>query len=238
MNAPGGPGEMDMDPSHGIGRALFTALDQFARQSNHPELSRSKLVLLGFSGTGALFAHFVEYAPNRVIAAVLVHPAHYEPMSLDSVELTEDGLKVPELIFAGGADKIATTQAPYDYFLRYRQRGAPWTFVAQNNADHFSVSAMKPLMLGWLDEVLALRRPRINEQLRTVDAKGPWAAYISRCSSNEQGAPTWKVCKAVIEKADSPDIANMMPAGWLPSKRVAALWLQTVNQDGSEATRH
>jgi hypothetical protein len=72
INAPGGPEEMDMDPSHGIGRALFTALDQFAQQSNHPELSSSKLVLLGFSGTGALFAHFEEYAPNRVIAAVLV----------------------------------------------------------------------------------------------------------------------------------------------------------------------
>jgi hypothetical protein len=34
-NPPGGPKEMDMDPSHGVGRALFTALDQFAGQSGH-----------------------------------------------------------------------------------------------------------------------------------------------------------------------------------------------------------
>jgi pimeloyl-ACP methyl ester carboxylesterase len=238
INAPGGPDEMDMDPSHGIGRALFTALDQFAQQSKHPELSSSKLVLLGFSGTGALFAHFEEYAPNRVIAAVLVHPAHYEPMALDSVELTRDGLMVPELIFAGGADKIATTQAPYEYFLRYRQKGAPWTFVVQNNADHFRVNPTKPLILGWLDEVLILRKPQMNKPLRAIDTKGPWTAYLARCSSNEEVTPTWNVCRATVEKAPSPTIANMLPAGWLPSKQVAELWLQTAKQDESEASRH
>ena len=37
-NVPGGAHEMDMDPSHGIGRALFAALEQFARQSGHSEL--------------------------------------------------------------------------------------------------------------------------------------------------------------------------------------------------------
>jgi hypothetical protein len=57
-NAPGGTKEMDMDPSHGVGRAIFTALEQFAQQSGHSELSSAKLILLGFSGTGALFAHF------------------------------------------------------------------------------------------------------------------------------------------------------------------------------------
>jgi len=73
-NAPGGPKEMDMDPSHGVGRALFSALDQFARQSGHPELSSAKLILLGFSGTGALFAHFVGFAPDRIVASIPADP--------------------------------------------------------------------------------------------------------------------------------------------------------------------
>ena len=63
--APGGPEEMDMDPSHGVSRALFTALDQFAQKSGHPELSAAKLVLLGFSGTGADQA---ANPPNRLNA--------------------------------------------------------------------------------------------------------------------------------------------------------------------------
>ena len=47
-DAPGD--DMDMDPRHGVGRALFTALEQFATASGHPELSNTKLILLGFSG--------------------------------------------------------------------------------------------------------------------------------------------------------------------------------------------
>lgn len=79
-NAPGGREEMDMDPTHGVGRALFTALDQLAAETGHPELSSAKLILLGFSGTGALFAHFVEFAPDRVLASIPANAGHYDPM--------------------------------------------------------------------------------------------------------------------------------------------------------------
>lgn len=230
INAPGGRGEMDMDPTHGVGRALFTAIDQFAKQSHHRELSSSDLVLLGLSGTGALFAHFEEYAPTRVIAAVLIHPAHYQPVALDRVNLSAEGLKVPELIFSGGADKVATTQAPYDYFLRFQRKGAPWTFLVQNDAGHLAVKETKPMVLVWLDEVLTRRDPKPNQPLRTVDAKDSWTAYIARCPSTESAARTWNVCHAAIEKAGSPEPVEMMSAGWLPSKKVAELWLQTAQQ--------
>ena len=45
---------MNVDPSRGIGRALFTALTQLGQSSNHQELVSAKLILLGFSGTGSL----------------------------------------------------------------------------------------------------------------------------------------------------------------------------------------
>jgi dienelactone hydrolase len=225
-NAPGGPEEMDMDPTHGIGRAITTAIDQFARQSGHAELSSSRLVLLGFSGTGALFAHFVEYAPARIIAAVLIHPAHYEPMALDHVELTEEGREVPELIVAGGIDKVATTQSPYDYFRRYRDQGAPWTFLVQNQTAHLSTSTAKPIVLAWLDDVLDLRSPDSKRPLRRIDESDSWAGYIARCSPEEHAASTWNVCNAFITKSGSDAPKNMMAAGWLPSKHIAELWLQ------------
>lgn len=182
-DAPGGPKEMDMDPTRGIGRALLTAIEQFSRQSAHPELAEAKLILLGFSGTGALFAHFGEYAPTRLIAAILIHPAHYAPAALDRVQLSMEGRKIPELIFAGGVDKVATTQAPYDYFARYREQGAPWTFLVQNETGHFGVSITKGIVLAWLDEVLVRRDPDPDRPLRTIDETGSWAGYIVRCSS-------------------------------------------------------
>ena len=229
-NAPGGPEEMDMDPKHGIGRALFTAIDQFASQSNHPELSHAKLVLLGFSGTGALFAHFGEYAPSRVIAAVLVHAAHYAPVALERVQLSDEGREVPELILAGGADKVATTQAPYDYFWRYREQGAPWTFLVQNSTGHFGVSAMKPFILTWLDDTLKERKPDAQHPLHQISEKRSWIGYMAKCSTEGRSSSTWNVCDAAIAKATSTPPKNMMSAGWLPSKHVAESWLQFARQ--------
>jgi len=55
----GEKGEMDMNPKHGLGRSLFSALNTLGTESGHPELRDAKLILLGFSGTGAYFGHFV-----------------------------------------------------------------------------------------------------------------------------------------------------------------------------------
>ena len=71
--------DMNMDPSKGLGRALFTTLDQFARATGHHELSRTKLIFLGFSGAGPLCARLVGFAPDRALAAILSAPGHYEP---------------------------------------------------------------------------------------------------------------------------------------------------------------
>jgi hypothetical protein len=46
--------DMNIEPSKGIGRAMFTALEQFARSTNHSELASSKVILLSFSGGGSL----------------------------------------------------------------------------------------------------------------------------------------------------------------------------------------
>ena len=50
-----------MDLSHGMARTIFAALKNFAEQSGHNDLSDSKLILLGFSGTGLLFAHALSH---------------------------------------------------------------------------------------------------------------------------------------------------------------------------------
>ncbi|HTW66962.1 MAG TPA: hypothetical protein VME17_20220, partial [Bryobacteraceae bacterium] len=78
----GEQGEMDMDMSRGVARSIFTALDDFARQSGHTEISGAKLIVMGFSGIGAMFGHFVQYAPDRVVAAILANPGQTEPYGM------------------------------------------------------------------------------------------------------------------------------------------------------------
>ncbi len=65
--------------SRGVARSIFAALDDFARQTHHAEISSAKSSGMGFSGIGAMFGHFVQYAPDRVLAAILANPGQTEP---------------------------------------------------------------------------------------------------------------------------------------------------------------
>jgi hypothetical protein len=232
-NAPGGPQEMDMDPVHGVGRALLTALNQFAQQTGHPELSLTKLILLGFSGTGALFAHFVGYAPDRVVASIPADPGHYDPMGVDNVRLPPSALAVPELIMAGGADKVSGTQRPYNYFRLYRDRGAPWAFLVQNQTPHCCIINTKALVLAWLDQIIKLRQPSPTKPLRKINDSRGWAGFIRTCPSqvhDDWDSPTWDVCDAAIQPVGDGAPTDKIPAGWFPSHRVATGWLDFIKQ--------
>jgi hypothetical protein len=219
---------MDMDPSHGVGRALFTALEQFARQSGHAELSTAKLIVLGFSGTGALFAHFVGYAPDRIVAAIPAAPGHFDPMGVDNVHLPPAALAVPEFVIAGGADKVCGTQRPYNYFRQYWDRGAPWTFLVQNKTPHCCVINTKWLVLEWLEEIIRLRQPSALKPLQAIDMRKSWAGYLRTCNSDvhdDWGNPTWNACGAGIQPFGGTVPADEMPAGWMPSHHFATKWL-------------
>ena len=232
-NAPGGPEEMDMDPTHGVGRALFTALHQFAQQSGHRELSSAKLILLGFSGTGALFAHFVGFAPDRVVASIPTDPGHYDPVGVDNVRLPPKALAVPELIMAGGADKVSGTERPYNYFRRYRDRGSPWAFLVQNKTPHCCIVNTKSLVLEWLDRIIKLRQPSPMKPLRKIDDSHGWAGFIRTCPAamhDGWGSPTWDVCDASIQPLGRVAPKDKMPAGWFPSHRFATDWLDFIRQ--------
>lgn len=94
----GEKGEMDMDMSRGVARSIFAALNDFARQSGHSEISGAKLILMGFSGIGAMFGHFVRYAPDRVLAAILANPGQTEPYGMKEMNLNSAALGVPQFI--------------------------------------------------------------------------------------------------------------------------------------------
>jgi hypothetical protein len=144
--------DMDIIPEHGIGRALLQALTQFAGQSHHPELANGKLILFGFSGGGSMVARMVAYTPERVLAAIEYAPGHREPIGIDTVQLPEAALSVPQFIIANGADDRCGAKRPYVYFARYRDR-APLTFIVQNRVPHYCVMNVIPIVLLWLDVV-------------------------------------------------------------------------------------
>jgi dienelactone hydrolase len=219
--------DMDIIPEHGIGRALLQSLNQFAKQSHHPELAGSKLILFSFSGGGSMVARMVAYAPDRMLAAVEYAPGHREPIGINTVTLPEAALSVPQFIIANGADDRCGTQRPYAYFEKYHDR-APMTFMVQNRVPHCCVMNVTSIVLLWLDDVVSQRLSPTDKPLRTADGTHAWEGFIKTEDSGVRSwktEPVWNVADAWIAPRGRAAPAGVQAAGWLSSKRFAEGWL-------------
>jgi hypothetical protein len=226
-------GEMDMDVSRGVARSIDAALDDFGKQSGHLEIARAKLIVLGFSGMGAMFAQYVKYNPSRVLAAILANPGQGVPYGMETVNLSDDAMAVPQFIIVGAIDSRGGTQRPYEYFHRHWVRGAPWTFLVQNGIPHCCVINVKALILDWLDEVIQMRKSSSGSFDAKIDTHRGWTGSIRTCSTERTDSfkeHLWNACAASIKSARSKSPADEIPAAWLPSRRVAVEWLAFIQQ--------
>ena len=171
--------DVDVDPTKGIGRALFAALRQLAQTSHHPELASTKVILLGFSGTGVLAARFPQFDPDRVLAVIPTGAGQFDPLGLDTIDLSPQAATVPQMIITGSADAVSGTSRPYAYFRKYFDQGAPWVFVTQNTIPQCCAINAKGLVLQWLE--LILRGPRTRT--------GGWYGFITREPSRLDDCP-------------------------------------------------
>jgi hypothetical protein len=240
--------DMDVVPEHGIGRALLTALNQFASDSHHSELSEVPLSFFSFSGGGSLVARMAGYAPARTLALIAYAPGQYEPLGIDTIDLPQRALAVPQLIIANGADHVNGTARPYLYFQKYRRQGAPLTFVIQNRTPHCCITNVTPLMLVWLDAVIRERQPLSNgSALRTIDQNQDWLGWLKVEDSGIKDhwqTKSWNVSSAdakPFEKetdtsaseivlpntadGDVPSVGELVTS-WLPSNAFASVWLE------------
>ena len=233
-------GDMNVDPSKGIGRALFAALTQLAQTSSHPELGSAKLILLGFSGTGSLVGRLAEFAPDRVLAVIPTDPGHFDPLGVDTISLSSKALAIPHLILTGSSDAVSGTQRPYEYFRRHFDQGAPWTFVVQNKAPHCCIMNAKSLILRWVDAVVVQRLTRAtgwygfikNRPSDAIDCPGqsaPVRPSWCRSTKDTWGGANWSVSGATSDRRPNPP-NGMMPAGWLPTQTFAKQWVSFVTK--------
>jgi dienelactone hydrolase len=225
-------GDMNVNPGRGIGRAMFTALEQFARTTSHAELSANKVILTSFSAGGSLVARMAGYAPDRVIAAIPYAPGNIEPLGINTVELQAEALAIPQLIIANGSDNVCGTQRPYEYFQQYYKRGAPWTFVVQNNIPHCCIGNAKTLILTWLEAIIKLRQPTVEpKSLQPVSRRSGWSAFFKTeltATKDDWGQPTWNMIDVGTQALERIKSGRLMTAGWLPTRDVMNAWLSFV----------
>lgn len=217
--------DMNVEPSKGIGRGLLTALEQLAQTTGHAELTTSKLILLSFSGGGSLVARMAGYAPERVLAVIPYAPGHFEPLGMNTIELPKIALAIPQLIIANGGDKICGTDRPYQYFRKHYEQGAPWTFVIQNDIPHCCLGNAQPLILTWLEAVLQAKR-------QTSAPQTGWQAFFQPEETDvrdEWKQKTWNMRQTTVQSVKRKRPAELLPAGWLPTKPVADAWRKFAN---------
>ncbi len=215
---------MNVDPAKGIGRALFTALDQFADSEKRPELRTAPLIAMGWSGAGSLAGRLAGYHPERYLAGIAYAPGQYDPFGMNTIELSKDAIRLPQLIIASGSDDHVGTERPYQYFRKYFDRGAPWTFVIQNRTPHCCLQNAQSLILDLLDGLLA-----------TVPTSGGAGTYGYITVEASRVTDEWKntvfnaTSARVSETACQPR-AGELCAGWLPSSTFAEHWLLFVRR--------
>jgi dienelactone hydrolase len=198
--------------------------------ANHPELRTAPLLLLGFSGAGALVGRLVGFAPDRIATAIVSHGGQVLPLNLDTIILPDDALRTPELILVGGKDKVVGTETAYSYFLKYWQRGAPWLFATQNDAGHFCNEDATGLILSWMKNVLD-NLPRGNASGHVDRTTGSYA-YFRKKPTGELDSGKLPLMEAIdlkVEKPSEGSPKDEVPAGWLPSKEVLLNWERFTN---------
>lgn len=211
--------DMIVEPSRGVGRALFAALDQFASITGHVELASASLIVMGWSGAGSLAARLPGYRPDRILASIDYAPGQYIPLGMDTIHLSDEAMRSPQLIIANGADKVCGTMQPYKFFRRHWDRGAPWTFVIQNRTPHCCLQNAQTLILAWVEAwlVRGWKPPSGGPfgfiELEATDVRDEWKAPVSNLRS------------AVVSSAKESLPKNQIPAGWLISRKFAREWL-------------
>jgi dienelactone hydrolase len=226
--------DMDVEPSHGLGRALFRALDQLGAASKHGELQTGKIISLGFSGAGSLAARLPGFAPDRVLASIAYAPGQYEPLGMDTIQLSPEAAAIPQLIIANGDDPVNGTKRPLEFFQKYFDKGAPWVFAIQNGVPHHGgLANTRQLVFAWIEEMLNATPETTGVTTLSTGRRGGSWLYLRTTPSavrDEWQNPVVHAAEARIEKPGSDIPPNYTAAGWVSARKTASEWLAFVKK--------
>lgn len=226
--------DLQVNATQGPGRALFTALSQFAISTNHPELNSANLVLFGFSAAGYLSVTMTNAYPSRVLGAIPFAPASAE-IDLDGVAVSASAAGVPMLILANGEDIDAGTQRPINLYLRGWSQGAPWGFAVQNGTGHCCTDSAVPLMVPWITGLLQQQTATSASGLAAPRPQPNPAVPVVRfdCVPDGQVDVFYNNVCAFPSASILPSVSGGPYSGWMPDAASAQAWLQWVKNAGT-----
>jgi dienelactone hydrolase len=197
-----------VDVKMGSGAALLEAVDKFADESRHPELSYAPLLLWGMSAGGQFNYEFALWKPERVLAFIVNKGGIYY-----SAQASEAAQGVPGFFFIGETDIEFRNDIIAGIFAINRRAGALWALAVEPGVGH-QVAGSKDMAAMFFDELIPLRMP-----LTSGDERFP---LLLRPLDPDAGFIADPKAMAIHPAADAP--ATTYPTSWLPTEALAAAW--------------
>jgi hypothetical protein len=72
-------------------------------------VATAPLIVMGWSGAGSLVGRLAAYRPERYLAGIAYAPGQYDPLGVDTIELSQDAIRTPQRIIANGGDNVNGT---------------------------------------------------------------------------------------------------------------------------------
>ena len=220
------------DPRNGSQQRFLQAIDDLAKQSQHPELATVPWALWGHSGGATWAGTMLMLHPQRIAAVWLrsgaprltaADPSQQPleiPLAAYAVPVmcnlgTREGVTVKDPQFAGVWDGVRT------FFTDLRAKGALIGVAVDPNSSH-DCGNTRYLAIRWFDACLSARlSPTGGAALKPMPTNGAWLAPVL----GDQAQPTAQFT------------ADVKTAVWLPDEQTAKAWAEYA-KDGnvSDAT--
>lgn len=189
------------------GKAIIDAIDDFAEQSGHEELSYAPFLLWGMSAGGEINHEIASWIPERVIAYVVNKGGYY--YSSVPPEATR---KTPGLYSIGLDDYPSRNLMIKGMYLTNRRAGALWTIAEEHGVAH-EVAGSRDLAVAYYEAIM---------EMRMVDGA---LGYKTLKPVTEEMGTVGNIYKHTIGREKD---VRKEDTTWLPNEDFANLWLKHV----------
>lgn len=207
------------DPRNGSAKAFKLALQDFARDSKHPEIETAPWCLWGHSGGGFWASLMQTMFPERIVAIWFRSGtafATWEKGEIPKPEIPEAAYGIPMMMNPGAKENndkrfSGAWTGSLEMFRAYRKKGSPVGFAPDPRTGH-ECGDSRYLAIPFFDACLAMRLPESGNKLKVLDRATGWlAAPLS------ETAAAWKDFGGAKDEAC-----------WLPNEKVAKAWIEYV----------
>lgn len=188
-------------PEKGSGKAVFTALSNFASKMKQPGLSDLPIAVYGNARVGAAFAYnFIHAYPERILAAALYDGAHYDAPP------TEASAKVPMLFIWGQYSNFSELWRSENNSVAVLAKAAPlkplWTNAREFRGRGELNEVVEHFAKQYLISMIEPRMPKAGTTSAPEEGKAAPAAGTPAPAEGEAPAAPEKSGPPVLPEID------------------------------------